>query len=205
MKKITIALLALLPMAAMAQDNIWEQPESEDVVEVQQKTNPDQKYLRGAVPEVDGKIVFSTTIDAPGKKAGEIYAIVQRYMARMMKEKNQISNQFIMQDSIGHVLQAAYEEWLVFKSTAIVLDRTRMTYALEARCSEGKAVITLSHIRYLYEEERDPQRITAEEWISDKEAVNKKNTRLYPQSGKFRRKTIDRKDFLFNKIASLLK
>ena len=35
--------------------------------------------------------------------------------------------------------------------------------------------------------------------------MNKKNTKLYPRTGKFRRKTIDRKDFLFNKIESLLK
>ena len=65
--------------------------------------------------------------------------------------------------------------------------------------------MVMSHIRYLYEEERKPQRFTAEEWITDDEAVNKKNTRLYPGSGKFRRKTIDRKDFLFNKFESLLK
>ena len=61
------------------------------------------------------------------------------------------------------------------------------------------------HIRYLYEEERAPQRLSAEEWITDKEAVNKKNTKLLPLSGKFRRKTIDRKDYLFNKFESLLK
>ena len=59
-------------------------------------------------------------------------------------------------------------------------------------------------IVYLYEEQRTPQRLVAEGWITDKDAVNKKNTRLFPGSGKFRRKTIDRKDFLFNKFESLL-
>jgi colicin import membrane protein len=44
----------------------------------------------------------------------------------------------------------------------------------------------------------------AEEWISDEYAVNKKRTKLYPISGKFRRKTIDRKDFIFNKFETLL-
>jgi colicin import membrane protein len=63
----------------------------------------------------------------------------------------------------------------------------------------------MSHIKYFYEEERNPQRYKAEEWITDKEAVNKKNTRLLPLTGKFRRKTIDRKDYLFNKIEGLLK
>ena len=50
----------------------------------------------------------------------------------------------------------------------------------------------------------DAEEAQTEEWISDKEAVNKKNTKLLPLSGKFRRKTIDRKDFLFNKFESLL-
>jgi colicin import membrane protein len=57
----------------------------------------------------------------------------------------------------------------------------------------------------LYEEERKPMRLKAEEWITDDEAVNKKNTKLLPVTAKFRRKTIDRKDFLFNKFESLLK
>ena len=37
----------------------------------------------------------------------------------------------------------------------------------------------------------------AEEWITDKEAVNKKGTKLYPRSGKFRRLTIDRVEEIF--------
>ena len=37
----------------------------------------------------------------------------------------------------------------------------------------------------------------AEEWISDAEAINKKGTKLYPRSGKFRIKTIDRIEEIF--------
>ena len=38
----------------------------------------------------------------------------------------------------------------------------------------------------------------AEEWISDKEALNKDKTKLYPKSGKFRRKTVDRVEEIFD-------
>jgi len=207
MRKLIITILALAPMALWAQDNTWERPEEEQQEEVAaQKVNPDAKYLRGAVPEVDGKVVFSKHIDAPGKSAADIFAIVKGYMEKMLKEKNQLEvSKIIEADAASNTITAFYEEWLVFKKSAIVLDRTRFSYALKAECKDGSADITLSHIRYLYEEERNPQRLTAEEWITDKEAVNKKNTRLYPRSGKFRRKTIDRKDFLFNKFESLLK
>ena len=207
MRKFIITLLALAPLAMWAQDNTWERPEEEEQeTAAEQKINPDAKYLRGAVPEVDGKVVFSKHIDVPGKNAADIYAIVKGYMEKMVREKNQLENtKIITADDATHTISAFYEEWLVFKKTAIVLDRTRLYYALEAECKDGSADITISHIRYLYEEERNPQRLTAEEWITDKEAINKKNTKLYPGSGKFRRKTIDRKDFLFNKFESLLK
>lgn len=207
MRKLIITILALAPLAIWAQDNTWELPEEEQQEEVAaQKVNPDAKYLRGAVPEVDGKVVFSKHIDAPGKSAADIFAIVKGYMEKMLKEKNQLeASKIIEADAASNTITAFYEEWLVFKKSAIVLDRTRFSYALKTECKDGSADITLSHIRYLYEEERNPQRLTAEEWITDKEAVNKKNTKLYPGSGKFRRKTIDRKDFLFNKFESLLK
>ena len=85
------------------------------------------------------------------------------------------------------------------------LDHTRFFYVLQVQCNDGRADVEMKPIRYLYEEERDPRHYRAEDWITDKEAVNKKNTKLLPISGKFRRKTIDRKDFLFNKLEELLK
>ena len=205
MKKILMFMLAFVPVTMWAQDNTWERNEEEEVEVKEQKTNPDAKYLRGAVPEVDGKVVFSKTIEAPGKSAADIFRTIRAYMQKMGREKNQINNQFLVNDSTKYELGGNYEEWLVFKKTALVLDKTRFMYVLEAHCQDGKAVVTLSHIRYLYEEQRDPQRLKAEGWITDNDAVNKKNTKLYPRTGKFRRKTIDRKDFLFNKIESLLK
>ena len=190
----------------MAQDNIWERPEVDEQAEAAKvKENQNAKYLKGAVPEVDGKVVFSKHIDAPGKSAAQIYDILHKYLLKMTTEKNQLeSSKLIIEDPQKHELAASYGEWLVFKSTAIVLDRTRFYYVIKALCKNGGVDVTMSHIRYLYEEERKPQRLTAEEWITDKEAVNKKNTKLYPGSGKFRRKTIDRKDYLFNKFETLL-
>lgn len=204
MKKFFISLLLALPMLASAQ-NTWEMPE-EDEVQVQTKVNPDAKYLVGAVSVVDGKVVFSTTLEAPGKSADEIYSIIRRYMLRMTQEKNQFeTSQVAIQDSARHFLAGTYQEWLVFKSSGLSLDRTRFKYTLMAQCEDGKAQITLSRITYLYEEQRNPQHYTAEEWITDENALRKSKEKLAPISGKFRRKTVDRKNFLFNKLQSLLK
>lgn len=206
MKKILMMALALIPLTMWAQDNTWERPEEEEQEETKVvKVNPNAKYLRGAVPEVDGKVVFSKTIEAPGKSASEIFSIIRGYMQKMMKEKNQIHSLLVVNDSVDYHVGGSFEEWLIFRKSALVLDQTRFMYVLDAKCQDGKAELTLSHIRYLYEEKRNPQRLKAEGWITDDDAVNKKNTKLYPMTGKFRRKTIDRKDFLFNKIESLLK
>jgi len=61
--------------------------------------------------------------------------------------------------------------------------------------------LVITQISYYYNEDMDGNNgvhYKAEEWISDKEAVNKKGTRLYPRSGKFRRMTVDRVEAIFN-------
>lgn len=206
MRKLFMTLLALLPLTLWAQDNSWEIAEEEEQdTEVAAKVDPNQKYLKGAVPLIDGRVEFSKTIEVPGKTADQVFDILLKYMERLTRTKNQINSKILVNDKEHHEIGGSFEEWLVFKKAALSLDQTRFYYVLKALCYDGKAEITMSRIRYLYEEERAPQHMKAEEWITDKEAVNKKNTKLLPVSGKFRRKTIDRKDFLFNKFETLLK
>ena len=203
MKKILITLLLALPMMAAAQDNTWERIETEPV----SKANPDAKYLvENAVPVVDGKVTWKTTINAPGKSAQQIYDILLAQLNKMVKEENQLEerSKVAIQDQANHQLGATFHEWLVFKNTALSLDRTVLNFQLIADCSDGKADVQMTRVSYDYELERDPTHYTAEEWITDKYAVNKKHTKLTKLSAKFRRKTIDRKDFIFNKFTTLL-
>ena len=74
MKKLIFAMMMCLPMAASAQ-NTWEMPT--------QANNSDAKYLVGAVPVVDGKVTFKTTVEAPGKTADQVADIVRKYMKKM--------------------------------------------------------------------------------------------------------------------------
>lgn len=196
MKKIFIVLMALLPMATMAQDNSWEQV---------QYNNADAKYLAGAVPEIDGRVVFSTTIQAPGKSAQQIYDLMHKDLESLTKESNQFEQSRIAyEDNDKKQVVGSYQEWLVFKNKALNLDRTRMFYTLVADCRDGEATIQMLRISYFYDEERNPQTFKAEEWINDKNGLNKSKTKLSRVSGKFRRKTIDRKDYLFKRFADLL-
>lgn len=197
-----IALLTLMPLMATAQDNTWEHVEQAPV----EKANPDAKYLEpNAVPEIDGKVCWQTVIEAPGKSAQEIYDILKQQLIKMTQEPNQIKNSTLaVHDSINYELGAVFHEWLVFKSAALSLDRTQFNFQLLITCTDGKADVRMTRITYDYDIERKPAHYTAEEWITDKYAVNKKHTKIYPVSGKFRRKTIDRKDYIFNKFTTLL-
>lgn len=200
MKKIIILLMMCLPVAVMAQ-NTWELPETESG----EKTNPDAKYLTGAVPVVDGKVTFETTIEAPGKTAKQIYDIMLEYLRGMTKEENQFEQSRIaIADSVENEIVASYMEWLVFKDKALVLDRTRFAYTVVAQCSDGVLKARIYRIYYIYDENQ-PQVYKAEDWITDEYGLKKNKEKLSRVSGRFRRKTIDRKDYLFNKFASLLK
>lgn len=203
MKKILIALMMAMPMMAAAQDNTWERVEKATAV----STNPDAKYLAtDAVPEVDGRVCWQKVIDVPGKSAQQIYDILLAQLNKMVNEENQLyeKSKVAIKDQASHQLGATFHEWLVFKNTALSLDRTVMNFQLLVNCSDGKADVQMTRISYDYELERDPSHYSAEEWITDKYAVNKKRTKLYKLSAKFRRKTIDRKDYIFNKFTALL-
>ena len=199
MKKIMIALLMALSLTIQAQDNTWERP-NETV-----QANSDKKYLAGAVPEVDGKVTFQTTIKAPGKKAKQIYDILLDLMQKQTKEPGQFEQSRVtMTDDDQLMLVGNYQEWLVFKNKPLNLDRTRLLYHLIAECRDGEATLKMTRIVYIYDEERDPITYYAEEWINDRYGLNKKQTKLARVSGKFRRKTIDRKDYLFEKYTNAL-
>jgi len=196
MKKLLIAMMLAMPLAIAAQDNTWEQV---------QVNSQDQKYLAGAVPEVDGHVVFTKTINAPGKSAKQIYELLRKDLQVMTKEPNQIEqSRLTLEDADNNRVVASFQEWLVFKNKPLNLDRTRFLYQIIADCKDGQADIKLNRIVYIYDEERDMTTYKAEEWITDQYGLNKKKTKLARVSGKFRRKTIDRVNYIFNRFTQLL-
>ncbi len=216
MKQLLIALLACLPLMAMAQ-NTWELPQDQQqqadakkaTVSVKNKSIEDPKYLAGAVPEVDGRVVFTLDKDVPGMSADDIYQKVYDVMDAITKEDNQLETSKIAAVNKGeHTIAGRYKEWLVFQSNFISLDRTVFNYTLIAQSQDGHIHVTMERMSYAYEKDRTDIRTgmeaRAEEWITDKMALNKKQTKLAKYSGKFRRKTIDRKDYIFGQICGAL-
>ncbi len=188
-------------MSVYAQDNTWEQTDPKTG-----KSTVDAKYLVGAVPVVDGKVVFEKTIQAPGKSRKQIHDLLLDDFQKMIQEPNQFEqSRIVLNDSVDYAtVVASFQEWLVFKNKPLNLDRTRFFYHLIAEIKDGSAHIKLTRIYYLYDEERNPTTFQAEEWITDRYGLKRSQKKLSRVSGKFRRKTIDRKDYIFNRLEQLL-
>lgn len=213
-RKLFLALL-FAPVFAFAQ-NEWERPQdktqnkSTQTTSKIEKQNPniDARYLEGAVPEVEGKVVFDYEIDVPGKTAQEIYDATYTAIEELTKGQNQFPESAIaLVNKKEHIIAARFKEWLVFQNSFLSLDRTVFNYTIIAKCYDGKLNLSLSRINYAYEMNRgtgNGLETTAEKWITDKYGLNKAKTKLSKMSGKFRRKTIDRKDEVFETIKQRL-
>ena len=181
MKRILSLLLFCMPVALMAQT--------------------DAKYLEGAVPVVDGKVTFTTEVKVESMSKEQIYNTLLDWANKRYQPDEKFNDRILLQDKEKGMIVVAGEEYMVFSTSALALDRTRIYYHFYITCEAGKCNLNLSRIRYWYDENRDGgEKYTAEEYIIDKWALNKAKTKLAPINGKFRRKTIDLKDELFKQI-----
>ena len=155
----------------------------------------DSKYLAGAVPEVNGKVVFAKDFNLPGVEQDSIYDYVYSWLDKQMKAKNNDSRIVIAEKGKGQIL-ASGEESLVFSNTAFSFDESHMSYNILVLCKPGKCEIRVERIRFNYEDEKH----MAEDMISDKAALNKKKTTMFRGYKKFRIKTVDFVEELFTSL-----
>lgn len=201
MKQQLIALLLTTTLSVAAQDNAWEQVAATSA----QSVNPDQKYLAGAVPVVDDHVVFETTIAAPGKNRQQVFDVMRQQLLALTKDASQLEqSRLVIDDADKGQLCGSYRERLIFKNKPLNLDYTIFNYHVIADCRDGEATVKLTRIIYIMDPERDAQMMRGEDWITDRYGLNKGQTKLARISGKFRRKTIDRKDYLFNLFTKAL-
>lgn len=148
----------------------------------------DSKYLAGAVPEVDGKVVFTKEFSIPGMSQDEIYERLLNWMDARL-EKNENTSRVVFSDKEKGQIVGVGDEWIVFSSTALSLDRTQILYQLTITCQPEKSILEVEKIRFNYREGKE--KYNAEEWIVDKYALNKTKTKLVRGLAKWRRKTVD--------------
>ena len=182
MKKILFAFMLALPMLATAAQR------------------DDSKYLAGAVPEQNGIVTFTQTFSVPGKTQADIYPVMQAYIKSLVAAGRQDLRTRVISDEHNTII-ANIEEVMTFKKRFLSWDHTYFRYIISAECTaDAKVKMTITKISYYYmfdNEGKNGETYKAEEWISDKYALNKTQTKMFPRSGKFRRKTIDRVEEIF--------
>lgn len=155
------------------------------------------RYLAGAVPVINGEVIFSDTTYFNNINKDEIYKLsgewLKGYLAGFKNEKCRLA--FSKAEDCHNV--GLLERYIIFKQSALVLDRATMNCVIQTYAQDNRAIITVSKIKYVYDEQGLISRMSAEEYITDKDGLNKNKTKLSFGFGKFRRKTIDAVDEIF--------
>jgi len=167
----------------------------------------ESKYLAGAVPQNElGVVVFQNSYEVPGKTKSEIYLALKEYTQNdILKGPNALTQcRFVEQDEDAGLLAARVDENLYFTRKAWVSHKTRFFYELIYNISDEKFDVEMRRLHYLYDEQETPNSkplsFTAEEWITDKEALTKKG-KMLRRAKNFRIYTIDRKNEVFRGAA----
>lgn len=190
MKKLLLILLSIVPVLLTAQDK-----EKKDI----------SKYLSGAVPTENGKVVFTKEINAPGLSKAQVYDIALKWLDTTLKENKNKSSIVYKNEEEGQVAGIS-EHYLVFKSSTFSLDRATAQYRILLTAQPGKCGIEINSIKYLYNgaQKSVPDKYAAEDLITDEMALNKAGTKMYNMPGKFRMKTVDNAEALFNSLQKAL-
>ncbi len=205
MRKLIIAALLIVPTLTMAQSD-WQLPESTKAKAEQKapaakdkKKGIDPRYGVGMVPEVDGKVEWTHVIKMPGASIEQIYNHAIETLTELTQQPIQHEkSRLTAVNKAEHIVAAYLDENMVFSNYMLARDFTDFRYTIIATAKEGELEVKLCRISYAYEMKRETGTIySAEELITDGNAMNKKKTKFYPLTGKFRKKTIDRKDEIF--------
>ena len=188
MKKSILAIVCLMATILVSARGVNEQ---------------DPKYGKGAVPvDENGSVCFTRTVQIPdGMSADKCYEILLNWAKGRFAKPYVQAGRILNEDSGTHRYIFHVDQTIVFKSTAFVADESKITYNVQVAVKDGTFTMKMTDIKYRYEEGREGggKIFPAEDWITDKEAYNRKGTKFLKSTGKFRIKTIDLKDNLFQK------
>lgn len=176
------------------------------VISIFANAQENAKYLAGAVPEVNDKVIFSKEIkvknpisktalfDLMDKWANEKYA--------QDRVEKGLDSRVLLSNKEDGSIACGVEQYLVFKKNAFVLDRAKMSYQLLLAIENGQCDITIRNIRYNYSDSKEI--VPAEEMITDKVALNKNGDKLNRYYDKFRIYTVDSLNAVMNEIDTYL-
>lgn len=166
--------------------------------------NPDAKYLVPLPLEPGGQVYLERVLTLPeGANTEETLAKLKDWMDRCMKD-TRILNSTPIEAEEPNTIQMMVNQEIIFSQSFLSLDNGQMNYLLQTSIKDGKIILQMRRISFRYNgdnPDRKMLRISAEDYIADKVALNKKGDKLVRAFRKFRVKTVD----LINEYESSLK
>lgn len=162
-------------------------------VETTSETDQMAKYL-APIPMEDGKVYLERELTLPeGTNADETFAKMKDWLSRCMNDKRIISSTALETEE-PYTLQQMVKQEVVFSSGLLALDKADYQYVLDLSLKGNKLILKTRRISIYYNgdnPDRKMLRHPAEEYISDKVALNKKKDKILFGFRKFRIKTVD--------------
>lgn len=151
----------------------------------------DAKYLVGAVPLVNNKVVFNEKIALNTKVSEDkLYEYLVEWAKMKYAPSSESTQRILFTDSIKKEVALFGDQPLTFKSQFLVLDQAQFEYNLIVSVEKNGYDLVYKGLKYEYgdfENKKEP----AENLITDKIALNKKGDKLNRYYDKFRIFTID--------------
>lgn len=149
----------------------------------------DEKYMSGAVPVVDGKVVFERELNVPLFSEEQIYSALVDWAGKKFTGK---SNRVISADDSKSTVLIQGEDEMTIK-IGLFPGKVKVHYILAADCANGKCTLKTTRVRYSNNpaSKTSTDIIYAEEYITDKYSLNKSKTKIFAGTGDYRKKTID--------------
>lgn len=164
----------------------------------------DSKYLKGAVPEENGKVVFSNTIELISNISDEELFEKVNLWAKKNYKGGKSANRILLSDSTKKQIGCSGKEDLVLGRKLLSLDIAIMSYQLILEIEQGACNAKIRGISYEYGTEKNNEHLLAEEMITDKVAINKNGDKLNNYYGRFRTVTIDSINSIFQSLQSYI-
>ena len=175
------------------------------IISVLAYAQEDAKYLIGAVPEINGKVVFSKSISVKNPISdADLFNLMDKWANDNYDGSSQgdVTNRILLSNPDEKDIACQGEKFLVFKRSSFVLDQSKMIYRLVLDIENGKCNATVRYIKYAYSDSKTL--LAAEDMITDGIALNKKGDKLNRYYDKFRRQTVDSINSIFNSIDKYL-
>lgn len=145
--------------------------------------------MAGAVPVVDGKVVFTRELNANNFSKEQIYNSLLEWSTGKFTGKN--GAVVYKNQTDGKIAINAIEQFRV--RIGIMPSDVNMLFLITISCSDNSCSMEYSRVRYTNNpfSKKPTDAEPAENYIVDKYAINKTNTKIFKGPGDYRKSTID--------------